>query len=335
MSFEEIIISEKYFNIIQEKNKTDNLKYMETRFNLLVKYILNNPLNHHAIGDSYFKNIYNTDLTPFIIKTNLHDELNELNINFNHYKLTEFIKEIKNEYQADLKEEKDLRSLMDEGQILERNEKMLTDFINYYGYNPFNKMKTILEEDEQEQEPDQREIKEKTPETNKKEKKEKKDKKDKKDKIDQNGSLESLNKILEIISINFKDINKDLKSDNMIDKEEIKKLTNDAINKHCTDSILKLANHYQNDLVLHKSTFKANLLYLYLIKNHNIPEAMYLLGSALISGEGIMKNHLQGAKLIKIAAEDYKYSKAITKMKTLQRQIIKDNKDYVSESEED
>jgi hypothetical protein len=61
---------------------------------------------------------------------------------------------------------------------------------------------------------------------------------------------------------------------------------------------------------------------------------MYLLGDALIGGDGIMKNHSQGTKLIKIAAEDYKYSKAITKLKALHRQTIK-YKNCLSESEDE
>lgn len=358
MSFQEVIITEKYLNIIKDLNKNNNLKYINTRLNLLIKYILNNKLNTYSIGDSYFSNIHTNDPTPFIIKTNLFDELNELNINFNHYKLVDMIQELRNEYYADIKEEQDFRSLMDDGQIIERNQKMLEEFIENYGYNPFHhKLDSIKENDIDEgEDEDIDELEDinidgqKEDNPIKVEKIIKVDKKvDKKvdikvEKIDQNGSLESLNKLLEIVSINFSDIIKDTKNPTT-DKEEIKTLIDSAlklkdsigdneIKSESVKSILKLANYYQIGSKLHKSPFKANLLYLYLVRKYNIPEAMYLLGDALIGGDGIMKNHLQGTKLIKIAAEDYKYSKAITKLKALHRQTIK-YKNCLSDSEDE
>ncbi len=344
MDFEQVIITERYINIIKELNKNNNSKYINTRLNLLLKYILNNKLNTYSIGDSYFSNIHSNDPTPFIVKTNLFDELNELNINFNHYKLVDMIQEIRNEYYADMKEEKDFRSLMDDGQIIERNQKMLDEFIENYGYNPFhNKLDSIKENDENtenENDDDDEDINQ-----DDKEKVEKVIKIEKVviEKVDQNGSLESLNKILEIVSINFNDITKDIKN-STTDKEEIKTLINSSLKLQDTidneiksdsiKSILKLANYYQLGSKLHKSPFKANLLYLYLVRKYNVPEAMYLLGDSLIGGDGIMKNHSQGAKLIKIAAEDYKYSKAITKLKALHRQAIK-YKNCLSESEDE
>lgn len=349
MSFEQVIITERYINIIKDLNKSNNSKYVRTRFNLLLKYILNNKLNTYSIGDSYFTNIHTNDPTPFIINTNLFDELNELNINFNHYKLVDMIQELRNEYYADIKEEEDFRSLMDDGQIIERNKKMLDNFIESHGYNPFhNKVDSIKENDlndMDDENDDNNEIEDiKDNETEDiKANKTKVEKIIKVEKVDQNGSLESLNKILEIVSINFSDIIKDIKNLTN-DMEEIKTLIDSALKlKDTTDneiksesfkSIIKLANYYQSGSKLHKSSFKANLIYLYLVRKYNVPEAMYLLGDALIGGDGIMKNHSQGAKLIKIAAEDYKYSKAITKLKALQRQSIK-YKNCLSDSEDE
>jgi hypothetical protein len=345
MSFEQVIITERYINIIKELNKNNNSKYVRTRFNLLVKYILNNKLNTYSIGDSYFTNIHTNDPTPFIINTNLFDELNELNINFNHYKLVDMIQELRNEYYADIKEEEDFRSLMDDGQIIERNKKMLDSFIENHGYNPFhNKVDSIKENDtdDMNNETEDNKTEDNEPEDIKANNT-KVEKIIKVEKVDQNGSLESLNKILEIVSINFSDIIKDIKNSTN-DMEEIKTLIDNAlklnetidneIKSESVKSILKLANYYQMGSKLHKSPFKANLLYLYLVRKYNIPEAMYLLGDALIGGDGIMKNHSQGAKLIKIAAEDYKYSKAITKLKALQRQSIK-YKNCLSDSEDE
>jgi len=346
MSFEEVIITERYINIIKELNKNNNSKYVTTRFNLLVKYILNNKLNTYSIGDSYFTNIHTNDPTPFIINTNLFDELNELNINFNHYKLVDMIQELRNEYYADIKEEEDFRSLMDDGQIIERNKKMLDSFIENHGYNPFHNNLDMIKENDIDgmdcMNDEIEDIRENQTEDIKNNNT-KVEKIIKVEKVDQNGSLESLNKILEIVSINFSDIIKDIKN-NTNDMEEIKTLIDSSLKLKDTidneiksesfKSILKLANYYQMGSKLHKSPFKANLLYLYLVRKYNIPEAMYLLGDALIGGDGIMKNHSQGAKLIKIAAEDYKYSKAITKLKALQRQSIK-YKNCLSDSEDE
>jgi hypothetical protein len=346
MSFEEVIITERYINIIKELNKNNNSKYVTTRFNLLVKYILNNKLNTYSIGDSYFTNIHTNDPTPFIINTNLFDELNELNINFNHYKLVDMIQELRNEYYADIKEEEDFRSLMDDGQIIERNKKMLDSFIENHGYNPFHNNLDMIKENDIDgmdcMNDEIEDIRENQTEDIKNNNT-KVEKIIKVEKVDQNGSLESLNKILEIVSINFSDIIKDIKN-NTNDMEEIKTLIDSSLKLKDTidneiksesfKSILKLANYYQMGSKLHKSPFKANLLYLYLVRKYNIPEAMYLLGDALIGGDGIMKNHSQGTKLIKIAAEDYKYSKAITKLKALQRQSIK-YKNCLSDSEDE
>jgi hypothetical protein len=357
MSFEQVIITERYINIIKEINKNNNSKYVHTRFNLLVKYILNNKLNTYSIGDSYFTNIHTNDPTPFIINTNLFDELNELNINFNHYKLVDMIQELRNEYYADIKEEEDFRSLMDDGQIIERNKKMLDEFIENHGYNPFHNNLDMIKENDMNNMSDMsdmsdNDMNDETEDIKDNKTEDIRDIRDNKtevekiikvEKVDQNGSLESLNKILEIVSINFSDIIKDIKNSTN-DIEEIKTLIDSSLKLKDTidneiksesfKSILKLANYYQMGSKLHKSPFKANLLYLYLVRKYNIPEAMYLLGDALIGGDGIMKNHSQGTKLIKIAAEDYKYSKAITKLKALHRQTIK-YKNCLSESEDE
>jgi tRNA uridine 5-carbamoylmethylation protein Kti12 len=76
------------------------------------------------------------------------------------------------------------------------------------------------------------------------------------------------------------------------------------------------------------------MIYLFLIKKFNEPESMFQLGSALLTGDSIIKNHTQGAKFIKVAAQEYKHSKSINKMKTLTK-ISSKNKDKIEESDED
>jgi hypothetical protein len=122
-------------------------------------------------------------------------------------------------------------------------------------------------------------------------------------------------------------------SDKNIVKEYIKlasKLTDDDIKspenkEHLENGIkaaLQLALFYDNGEKLISSGIKANMIYIYLIKKFNVPDAMYMLGQNLLVGNFIAKNFLHGAKLIKVAAEKYKYKNAIIKLKSMTRTDI-------------
>jgi hypothetical protein len=82
---------------------------------------------------------------------------------------------------------------------------------------------------------------------------------------------------------------------------------------------LQLASFYDSGEKLVMSGVKANMIYIYLIKKFNSPEAMFMLGQNLLVGNFIIKNFLHGAKLIKVAAEKYKYKNAIAKLKSMTR----------------
>jgi hypothetical protein len=97
------------------------------------------------------------------------------------------------------------------------------------------------------------------------------------------------------------------------------KTLSEADIKQSINSVLELAEHYKTGKVLIKSTIKANLFYVYLIKKFNEPDAMYLIGEELLNGITILKNQKQGAKFIKYAAETYKHQKSINKLKSLVR----------------
>jgi hypothetical protein len=124
---------------------------------------------------------------------------------------------------------------------------------------------------------------------------------------EESSKLDKNKKIIEKLINNANELHKDKTSlSNKILKESIQ-------------SLLTIADYYQNGFILIKSGVKANMLYVYLIKYFNEPDAMFCLGENLINGMTIMKNHSQGAKLIKIAAEKFKHTKSIAKMKVLTR----------------
>jgi len=113
---------------------------------------------------------------------------------------------------------------------------------------------------------------------------------------------------LEVIIHNFSKLKNNKRDDKKNNDEEI---------KNGIEAGIKIAKYYHMGEVLQKSHIKGNLIYVYLIKKFNHPESMYLLGEELLNGITIQKNHKQGAKLIKVAAESFYFAKAITKLKTL------------------
>ena len=291
-------------------------------------------------------------------------------------------------------DEDTVRKTLDEGQLYERNQQIIDDFIKEYGYDPIDKQTFIRHNQYEEEDEEDENENENTVNTNarnlknsdnnsfdfrnKSENKEsesiQQENKEitesvqqeipKEDKLVQNGncSLESLNQILDIIDINFGEIINDMIPQTQTQSTEIapkkKRLTKkekeekeakekessisvdtksklellinnfSKLNRNCKkdneklidDGIeagLEIAKYYHIGEVLQKSYIKCNMIYVYLIKKFNDPEAMYLLGEELLNGITIQKNHKQATKLIKVAAESYKHKKAITKLKTL------------------
>lgn len=415
MSFENKIITEKYIIKLNDLSHNSNNNYIKTKFKLIIKYMLSDTvMNNIPISDVCFSQIDNTNEIPFVIKTDLYSELSELDT-LNQGNLLETIKKLKAEYSKELKSESSLRSSMNEGSIIERNQDLLNSFIQEFGYDPFQR--TILNytnnkhnknnndgidinlsdiDSDNEQESEQTndtELKSKSNNSNNnsindKDIQELRDElQNKINQVEQNGSLESLNQIMDIIKLNFNDIVNDIQINTMIDyvsydtntvdttettekpkkrltkkeKEKLerekvlaeaqakeaetkesskldknKKIIENLINKanelhkdretltsnifkEGIQSLLTIADYYQNGFILIKSGVKANLLYIYLVKKFNDPDAMFNLGEALINGITIMKNHSQGSKLIKVAAEKFKHTKSIAKLKILTR----------------
>jgi hypothetical protein len=430
MSFENTIISEKYLNKLIELNKSYNTNYFKSRNSLLAKYLLCDRVNKFPIGDTYLSLISSN--SPFIIKTDLFTELNELNYILNQGGLIENVKELNKHLNQELNKEFELRKSLDEGQIIERNLNMLEEFKNQYGYDP-TYISVIdysnndgINIDNSDNEIDTDFV---TSETNNMDSNHDVSNQPEKYKCDCNSkaqsqvqvqsqiqkskikndprnegvpSLEYLNQISEIVSIDFEDIINDIfipseglkkNTETNIDvdeieaevkpkkrggrktkaqiavEEEAKKIEeankskfivdykpeiNDLIKKalilkkdistssntndirNGIEACLTLADHYKEGTKLRNcnSNIKSNMIYLFLIKKFKDPEAMYQLGEALINGDSIIKNHLQGAKFIKVAAEEYKYPKAITKMKNLTR-IKNKLKDFKCDSSDE
>ena len=134
MSFENTIISEKYLNKLIELNKKYNTNYIKTRNNLLAKYLLCEKINNFPISDSYISTIVGSN--PFIIKTDLFTELNELNNILNQGGLVNSVRELSCDLAKELEKEIEIRKNMDEGQVIERELSMLEDFKKEYGYDP-------------------------------------------------------------------------------------------------------------------------------------------------------------------------------------------------------
>lgn len=395
---ENSIITEKYINEIKKLNQIKYEKYIETRFHLTIKYLipdsfsnkLYQKINSLPFADSYSLNIIENSYVPFIIKTNLFYELNELNNIFNQSGFVENIKEISNKLEIELGEENYNSINLNDGEIIERNIKLLEKFKEDYGYDPLNFSiinYTLNNKDDFDLDLYEKEVKESKIIQPEKEvkidnniklelesneiKKEKEidnklhlESKEKEIKNEENCSLKSLIQLLDLCEINFnntlkdiiideskikkeikkvikKETKKESKKDNEIDNEIIilikkalklkeisfkKEQEDDKIKdeiKESIDSARLIADYYLTNEKLKYSPTKANMIYLYLISKFNDPISMYQLGDALINGNSIMKNHRQGTKLIKISAEQYKYPKAITKMKMLLRFPLK------------
>jgi hypothetical protein len=441
MSIENYIIREKYINKFINLSQKNNDKYVKTRYNLFIKYLLGESIHSFPISDTYLSNIKDNNYDPFIIKTDLYSELNDLNNILNQCGLIKEIRKLDNLYKNELDNENKQRSELDEGQIIERNIKMIEDFKNEFGYDPtifsilkFNN-KDCFDNDndannDEDDIHDNHQMQDKIRDINNNKlnidcnvansKLSSDDVSENHNqttqyvigesaiKLDQNGSLESLNQLLDIFNLNFNDILKDIIQidDNSVvvvsitvEEKPKKRITKknqsqplqppqppqsqisgidtsvinvldtelnngkskssknitttlsqtDLVNeitqlikkaeelnktilaeqakKDGVESLLKIADYYLNGVKLQKSTIKANMIYIYLTKKFNTPEAIYNLGDALINGSTIMKNHKQGTKLIKIAAETFKYQKAITRMKQLTRISLKSQKD--------
>ena len=409
---ENSIITEKYINEIKKLNQIKYEKYIETRFHLTIKYLipdsfsnkLYQKINSLPFADSYSLNIIENSYVPFIIKSNLFYELNELNNIFNQSGFVENIKEISNKLEIELGEENYNSITLNDGEIIERNIKLLEKFKEDYGYDPLNfsiinytlnnkddfdldlyekeEKETKIIQPEKEVKIDNNiklelesnEIKKKIDDKLHLEIKEK-EIKEKEIKNEENCSLKSLIQLLDLCEINFNNTLKDIIIDENIIKKEIKKEIKKVIKKETKkenkkeskkdneidneiiilikkalklkeidfkkeeekeeddkikdqikesiESARLIADYYLTNEKLKYSPTKANMIYLYLISKFNDPISMYQLGDALINGNSIMKNHRQGTKLIKISAEQYKYPKAITKMKMLLRFPLK------------
>ena len=138
MSLENYIISEKYINKFINLSKSNHTNFIKTRSNLIIKYLLCDSINIFPISDNYLRNIRSDEQQPFIIKTDLYTELNELNSILNQSGLIKIVNDLNAEYQQELFDEITLRADLDQGQIFERNVQMLEDFKKEYGYDPQN-----------------------------------------------------------------------------------------------------------------------------------------------------------------------------------------------------
>ena len=138
MSLENYIISEKYINKFINLSKSNHNNFIKTRSNLIIKYLLSGSINIFPISDNYLRNIRDDGQQPFIIKTDLYTELNELNSILNQSGLIKIVNDINKEYQKELLDEVTLRAELDQGQIFERNIQMLENFKKEFGYDPQN-----------------------------------------------------------------------------------------------------------------------------------------------------------------------------------------------------
>ena len=143
---ENSIITEKYINEVKKINQINYENYIQSRFNLIIKYLipdvysnkLYQKINSLPFADTYSYNITENSYTPFIIKTDLFYELNELNNIYNQSGFLENIKEITNKLEIELGEENYNSINLNEGEIIEKNIKLLEKFKENYGYDPLN-----------------------------------------------------------------------------------------------------------------------------------------------------------------------------------------------------
>lgn len=417
MSFEEIIITEKYINRLRNINDNGKYNYDEIYYQVISKYIFNKSikLNYDdtpiVLSDSYFSKFKLNEELPFIIKTELEHELMDVEY-INQKMINDKVKDIKKGFLDELAAEEKIRAKLNDGEIFERNSILLEKFKKEFGYDPFfqkSKKTDVLDIQLSDNETSNEfsnesnyDIESKKIKTIKNEKKNNKNEKNcidntndleyqstnqysnnseikNKTETKQDGipSLEILNNIIEVLNMDFNNINEDIiDKDNrplyFIDakekcrkprmtkkakEEEIKKqqelealITKADSDKNIIKEYIKLASQlsesniklpenkeklengikaalqlagfYDKGDKLISSGIKANMIYIYLIKKFNSPEAMFMLGQNLLVGNFIAKNFLHGAKLIKVAAEKYKYKNAIIKLKSMTRSDI-------------
>ena len=143
---ENSIITEKYINELKKLNQINYENYIQSRFHLTIKYLipdvysnkLYQKINSLPFANSYAYNITENSYTPFIIKTDLFYELNELNNIYNQSGFLENIKEITNKLEIELGEEKYNSINLNEGEIIEKNIQLLEKFKEEHGYDPLN-----------------------------------------------------------------------------------------------------------------------------------------------------------------------------------------------------
>ena len=132
-----------------------------------------------------------------------------------------------------------------------------------------------------------------------------------------------------------------IKLANKLADSDIKSPQNKDSLENGVKAALQLAQHYDSGEKIIGSGIKANMIYIFLIKKFNAPDAMFMLGQNLLVGNCIVKNFLHGAKLIKVAAEKYKHKNAIIKLKSMTKvdfasrtteDQIQKNEKYNSES---
>jgi hypothetical protein len=137
-TFEKQIIIEKYIIKLKELSYSFNDLYIRNRFSLIIKYMSGEHIfNNIPLSETYISEINDSKKVPFLIKTDLYSELSYLD-SLNQGGLLKTVKDLKQEYNLEVKKESELRHKMDEGEVIERNQKMLEEFIKEYGYNPIN-----------------------------------------------------------------------------------------------------------------------------------------------------------------------------------------------------
>jgi hypothetical protein len=137
--FENKIIIEKYIIKLKELSCSTSNNYVNNRFSLIIKYMNGDTiLDSVPLSQNYF-NVISSDSNkvPFLIKSDLYSELTFLD-SLNQGNLLKVIKDLKSDYNNDIKKEAELRSSMDDGQIIERNLLLLEEFKNEFGYDPIN-----------------------------------------------------------------------------------------------------------------------------------------------------------------------------------------------------
>ena len=267
--FEKQIIIEKYIIKLKELSYSFNDLYIRNRFSLIIKYmsgehIFNNNNNNNnnnniniTLCEPYINEINDSKKVPFLIKTDLYSELSYLD-SLNQGGLLKTVKDLKQKYNLEIKKESELRNKMDEGEIIERNQKMMEEFIKEYGYNPINnsiisnsKINDGLDDQEDElietTTIPSNEIKHNTQnntvhniqDNNDTDNNDITNTNDTEINIDQNGSIESLNQLCDVIKIDFNEIIEDInnKFDEMYNN--LKQATLDDNNNNGTISTVK------------------------------------------------------------------------------------------------